>query len=80
MSHTTESTQDVERTSSCPSIQVQDEKSAPQITSDTEKSTVGDEKNDHPAGVQLWLIILTLSSLLVLGGLDTNIVATAVPR
>ena len=33
----------------------------------------------YPTGVKFWLIILTSAAVLVLGGLDTNIVATAVP-
>lgn len=34
---------------------------------------------DYPKGFQLWGIISTLGILLILGGLDANIVATAVP-
>jgi hypothetical protein len=39
-----------------------------------------DEAKEYPTGLKFWLIILTLVALLVIGGLDTNIVATAVPR
>ena len=38
-----------------------------------------EEAQEYPTGSKFWLIILTLSALLILGGLDTNIVATAVP-
>lgn len=38
------------------------------------------EIHEYPTGLKLWLIILTMAALLILGGLDTNIVATAVPR
>jgi hypothetical protein len=39
-----------------------------------------EEAKEYPTGLRFWLIILSLGALLVLGGLDTNIVATAVPR
>lgn len=39
-----------------------------------------EETKEYPTGVKFWLIILTMTALLILGGLDTNIVATAVPR
>ncbi|KAK6826390.1 hypothetical protein RU639_005514 [Aspergillus parasiticus] len=38
-----------------------------------------EEAQQYPTGWKFWLIILTMSALVVLGGLDTNIVATAVP-
>ena len=38
------------------------------------------EIDDYPSGLKFWFIFITLGALLVLGGLDTNIVATAVPR
>lgn len=38
------------------------------------------EMDDYPTGLKFWLIFITLGALLILGGLDTNIVATAVPR
>ncbi|KAB8207243.1 major facilitator superfamily transporter [Aspergillus parasiticus] len=38
-----------------------------------------EEAQQYPTGGKFWLIILTMSALVVLGGLDTNIVATAVP-
>lgn len=44
------------------------------------RSGSADEAHDYPTGLKFWLIIITLGALLVLGGLDTNIVATAVPR
>jgi hypothetical protein len=39
-----------------------------------------EEAEEYPTGLKFWLIILTISALVALGGLDTNIVATAVPR
>ncbi|KAL4882180.1 major facilitator superfamily transporter [Aspergillus karnatakaensis] len=49
----------------------------------TEERISGDESSgealEYPTGSRFWLIILTMSALLVLGGLDTNIIATAVP-
>lgn len=39
-----------------------------------------EEAQQYPTGWKFWLTILTMSALVVLGGLDTNIVATAVPR
>jgi hypothetical protein len=42
--------------------------------------SVAEEALNYPTGLRFWLIILTLAALLMLGGLDTNIVATAVPR
>lgn len=39
-----------------------------------------EEAQSYPNGLKFWFIIFTLSALLILGGLDTNIVATAVPR
>ncbi|KAE8152819.1 hypothetical protein BDV25DRAFT_137495 [Aspergillus avenaceus] len=43
-------------------------------------STEGEEETpDYPNGLKFWLIILPLRTLLAIGGLDTNIVATAVP-
>jgi hypothetical protein len=38
------------------------------------------EAKEYPTGAKFWFILLTLSFLLILGGLDINIVATAVPR
>ncbi|KAF7594640.1 hypothetical protein BBP40_008730 [Aspergillus hancockii] len=38
-----------------------------------------EEAQEYPTGLKFWLIILTLSALVALGGLDTNIIATAVP-
>ncbi|KAK2875386.1 hypothetical protein FQN49_001635 [Arthroderma sp. PD_2] len=38
-----------------------------------------EESQEYPTGLKFWLIVLTLSALIILGGLDTNIVATAVP-
>ncbi|KAE8370725.1 major facilitator superfamily transporter [Aspergillus caelatus] len=46
---------------------------------DSETCSV-EEAQQYPTGWKFWLIILTMSALVVLGGLDTNIVATAVPR
>lgn len=43
-------------------------------------SVRGTEEKKYPTGLKFWLIILTMTALLILGGLDTNIVATAVPR
>ncbi|RJE21313.1 Major Facilitator Superfamily [Aspergillus sclerotialis] len=40
------------------------------------------ENRDHIeylSGLKFWLIIVTMTALIVLGGLDTNIVATAMP-
>jgi hypothetical protein len=44
------------------------------------RSGPAEENHDYPTGLKFWLIIITLGALLVLGGLDTNIVATVVPR
>ncbi|GIJ89478.1 hypothetical protein Asppvi_008420 [Aspergillus pseudoviridinutans] len=38
-----------------------------------------EEAQEYPTGLKFWVIILTISALVALGGLDTNIVATAVP-
>ncbi|GFG05305.1 putative HC-toxin efflux carrier TOXA [Aspergillus lentulus] len=38
-----------------------------------------EETQEYPTGLKFWLILLTMSALVTLGGLDTNIVATAVP-
>ena len=38
-----------------------------------------DEGIEYPTGAKFWLIILSVGIVLVLGGLDGNIVATAVP-
>ncbi|KAE8422257.1 major facilitator superfamily transporter [Aspergillus pseudocaelatus] len=45
---------------------------------DSETCSV-EEAQPYPTGWKFLLIILTMSALVVLGGLDTNIVATAVP-
>lgn len=34
---------------------------------------------DYPKGAHFWLIFVSLGLVLILGGMDTNIVATAVP-
>lgn len=34
---------------------------------------------DYPTGAHFWVIFASLAIVLILGGLDTNIVATAVP-
>lgn len=50
-------------------------------TRDSETHSVGtEETKEYPTGLKFWLIVLTMTALLILGGLDTNIVATAVPR
>ncbi|KAF2170706.1 hypothetical protein M409DRAFT_64336 [Zasmidium cellare ATCC 36951] len=36
-------------------------------------------KEEYPHGPKLWLTVLTISAVLILGALDINIVATAVP-
>jgi hypothetical protein len=38
------------------------------------------EVDEYPSGIKFWFITMTLAALLVLGGLDSNILATAVPR
>ncbi|KAF1846318.1 efflux pump antibiotic resistance protein [Cucurbitaria berberidis CBS 394.84] len=43
------------------------------------RSGSAEETRDYPTGLKFWLVIIKLGALLVLGGLDTNIVATAVP-
>jgi hypothetical protein len=50
------------------------------IDSTEAQSGPTENAHDYPTGIRFWLIILTLGGLLILGGLDTNIVATAVPR
>ena len=51
------------------------------VLADRERQTsAAEEIKEYPTGVEFWLIILTLGALLILGGLDTNIVATVVPR
>jgi hypothetical protein len=51
-------------------------------TRDSETHSVRgtEETKEYPTGLKFWLIVLTMTALLILGGLDTNIVATAVPR
>lgn len=44
------------------------------------EAPLDEEAKEYPTGLKFWLITLTLIAVLVLGGLDTNIVATAVPR
>ncbi|KAJ5782775.1 hypothetical protein N7457_004549 [Penicillium paradoxum] len=50
-------------------------------TRDYETRSVGgtEETKGYPTDSKFWLIMLTMTALLILGGLDTNIVATAVP-
>ncbi|KAH7392460.1 major facilitator superfamily transporter [Phaeosphaeria sp. MPI-PUGE-AT-0046c] len=38
-----------------------------------------DEAPDYPTGIEFWFITIMLGALLILGALDINIVATAVP-
>ncbi|EFQ96977.1 major facilitator superfamily transporter [Nannizzia gypsea CBS 118893] len=38
-----------------------------------------EEAQVYPTGMKFWLLVLTLSALIILGGLDANIVASAVP-
>lgn len=45
-----------------------------------ENPTDSEITKEYPTGLKFWLIILTMAALIILGGLDTNIVATAVPR
>ena len=42
--------------------------------------TTREDGTSYPSGTKLWLAIFNLGALLILGGLDVNIVATAVPR
>ncbi|CRL24114.1 unnamed protein product [Penicillium camemberti] len=49
------------------------------MASRREKGTIEDIK-EYPTGLKFWLIILTMTALLILGELDTSIVATALLR
>jgi hypothetical protein len=44
------------------------------------RSGSAEETQDYPTGIKFWLITIILGALLILGALDINIVATAVPR
>jgi hypothetical protein len=44
------------------------------------RSSSAEETQDYPTGIKFWLITIILGALLILGALDINIVATAVPR
>lgn len=44
------------------------------------RSGTAEETHDYPKGIEFWFITIILGALLILGALDTNIVATAVPR
>ena len=43
----------------------------------TEQTT--EAEPDYPQGAHFWLIFVSLGLVLIMGGMDTNIVATAVP-
>jgi hypothetical protein len=64
------------------STTIQDSKTGNGSHAEAGSSEAGpaEEAHEYPTGLKFWLVILTLGALLVLGGLDTNIVATAVPR
>jgi hypothetical protein len=54
---------------------------APENTEGVEyRSGLAEETHDYPTGIEFWFITIVLGALLILGALDTNIVATAVPR
>jgi hypothetical protein len=54
---------------------------APETTDGVEsRSGTAEETHDYPTGIEFWFITIILGALLILGALDTNIVATAVPR
>lgn len=42
-------------------------------------SKADDAEPNYPMGAQFWLIFVSLGLVLILGGMDANIVATAVP-
>lgn len=52
---------------------------------DRDPNTVGSpaeqsqQERDYPQGTKFWFMLLAISAVLILGGLDVNIVATAVP-
>ena len=48
-----------------------------EIEEPTEQTT--EAEPDYPKGTHFWLIFVSLGLVLILGGMDTNIVATAVP-
>ncbi|UZP43304.1 hypothetical protein NXS19_011120 [Fusarium pseudograminearum] len=41
--------------------------------------TINEPEIDYPEGLKLWLIMLSVTAVLVLSSVDMNIVATAVP-
>lgn len=47
---------------------------------DIESTTAADAESSYPAGPRFWLTIVAQCLILIVGGLDANIVATAVPR
>lgn len=48
--------------------------------SGTRTSTETEENKEYPTGLKFWLVMLILTASLIMGGLDTNIIGTAVPR
>ena len=48
-----------------------------EVEEPTEQTT--EAEPDYPKGAHFWLIFVSLGLVLILGGMDTNIVATAVP-
>ncbi|KNG88130.1 efflux pump antibiotic resistance protein [Aspergillus nomiae NRRL 13137] len=53
--------------------------SAPTVETLTVESIPPDTEPNYPTGTKFWFTIIALCVILILGGLDANIVATAVP-
>ncbi|GAB1193970.1 hypothetical protein APSETT444_003207 [Aspergillus pseudonomiae] len=53
--------------------------SAPTVETLTVESIPADTEPNYPTGTKFWFTIISLCVILILGGLDANIVATAVP-
>ncbi|KAE8404930.1 major facilitator superfamily domain-containing protein [Aspergillus pseudonomiae] len=53
--------------------------SAPTVETLTVESIPTDTEPNYPTGTKFWFTIISLCVILILGGLDANIVATAVP-
>ncbi|KAL7966972.1 efflux pump antibiotic resistance protein [Trichoderma sp. SZMC 28014] len=66
-----------------PRLEVGTAAAAPSITlesiSSRPRSSQTSEQQEYPVGAKFWFTVLSLVILLILGGLDGNIVATAVP-
>ena len=70
---------EVNKSEHAPTLQVDEARHIHMLEVDDTSGPIAAEGREYPTRLKLWLFVVTIGAVLALGGLDTNIVATAVP-